>query len=178
MPAASASLWLSLLASAVLGFSAPPRPAPTLVPDPVCDPAWCRLSRPTAAELDAIVAEATRLLHTYADDHTPLGQQCFELGATMSARAADVRMIEFMWRAPDLRGNLAAVTGDAHAVEAVPGTGLVHIARGFDALNPDRGIPAILQTARHEFAHLNGLAQTEGWEVDAAADVARACGPP
>ena len=32
-----------------------------------------------------------------------------------------------------------------------------------------RSVAAILQTARHEFAHLNGLAQTEGWAGDAAA---------
>jgi hypothetical protein len=96
----------------------------------------------------------------------------------MKERAADVRMIEYMWRAVDPYGNLAPVTGDAHVTEVIAGTGLVHIARGFDALNSDRGIPAILQTARHEFAHLNGVRQGEGWWVADAAQVATVCGPP
>ena len=182
MFAAPFSVWRSLSAGAVLaaglapgGTSALAREMPRTVP---CDPAWCQLARPTAAEFDAIVAEGDRLLTRYADDHSTLGRQCYALGATMRERAADVRMIAYMWRAPDLFGNLAPVTGDAHRVELVAGTGLVHIARGYDALNPDRGIAAILQTARHEFAHLNGARQSEGWGPDVAAQVATACGPP
>ena len=141
-----------------------------------CNPAWCVLERPTPPEFAALVAEADRLLATYAADSTPLGRQCHALGATMQAHAADVRMIEYMWRATDAEGNVAPVTGDAHRVELAAGTGTVHIARGYDALNPDRGMPAILQTARHEFAHLNGARQAEGG-FDAAAQLAAACGP-
>lgn len=178
MIAAPVSIWLSLVASAVLAVGQPPAGPQPLPPRGACDPGWCRLAPPTAAELDAIVGEASRLLARYADDHTPLGRRCYALGATMIARAADVRIVPYMWRAPDPEGHLAAVTGDAHRVEAAAGSGLVHIARGFDPLNPDRGIAAILQTARHEFAHLNGLAQTEGWAGDAAAQVATACGRP
>ena len=98
----------------------------------------------------------------------------------MAAQVGDVRMLAFMWREEDEDGFLSPVTGDAHRAEAVPGSGRVHIARGFDRLNPDRGIPAILQTARHEFAHLNGAPQREAWldarRVDAAAHLAAACG--
>ena len=94
-----------------------------------------------------------------------------------AARLGDVRMIDYMWRAADEDGQIAPVTGDAHRVEVVAGTGTVHIARGFDALNPDRGLDAILNTARHEFAHLIGMPQSEGWHVDAAAELAAACGP-
>ena len=79
-------------------------------------------------------------------------------------------------RAADPDGNVGPVTGDAHTVELAAGTGIVHIARGYDALNPDRGLAAILQTARHEFAHLNGLRQNEGG-FDEAAQLATACGP-
>ena len=142
-----------------------------------CNPAWCALAEPTPAELAALVGEADRLLATYARDSTALGRQCHALGLTMRAHAGDVRMIEYMWRATDPDGNAAPVTGDAHRVELAAGTGTVHIARGFDALNPDRGMPAILQTARHEFAHLNGARQVEGG-FDAAAQLAAACGPP
>jgi hypothetical protein len=176
--AAPVSVWLSLFASVVLAVGLPPADAHGLPQETACDPAWCRLVRPTPAEFDAIVAEADRLLARYADDQTPLGRRCYALGATMKERAADVRMIEYMWRAVDPYGNLAPVTGDAHVAEVIAGTGLVHIARGYDPLNPDRGIPAILQTARHEFAHLNALGQDERWGVDAAAQVATACGAP
>ena len=178
MIAGPVSIWRSLVASAVLAAGVPPAGAPPTPREAACDPAWCRLVRPTAAELDAIVAEADRLLARYADDRTPLGRQCHALGVTMKARAGDVRMLEYMWRAVDPYGKLAPVTGDAHAAEAVAGAGLVHIARGFDALNPDRGLPAILQTARHEFAHLNGVGRDDSWGVDTAAQIATACGPP
>jgi len=171
------SVWRSLCASAVLALGAAPIGAPMLLAESSCDPTWCRLVRPTAAELTAIVDDANRMLATYADDWSPLGRQCHALGAAMKARADDVRMIEYMWRAEGIDGRSAPVTGDAHRIEAVPGTGLVHIARGFDPLNPDRGLRAIVQTARHEFAHLNGLLQDESWGVDAAANVATACGP-
>jgi hypothetical protein len=63
-------------------------------------------------------------------------------------------------------------------VEPAAGTGRVHIARGYDALNPERGLPAILQTARHEFAHLNGMEQRERWGVDEGAQLAADCAPP
>ena len=141
-----------------------------------CNPAWCTLVRPTAAEYAAIVADAERMLATYADDPTPLGRQCHALGQTMRDRAGDVRIVEYMWRETDADGNVGPVTGDAHAHELAAGTGTVHIARGYNALNPDRGLPAILQTARHEFAHLNGLRQRDGG-FDAAAWLASACGP-
>ncbi|GJG85901.1 hypothetical protein tb265_10820 [Gemmatimonadetes bacterium T265] len=164
-------------AARALPAGAAVRGAAVRVPARGCNPAWCTVSRPTPAEFDAIVAEADRLLARYADDTTALGRHCHALGATMRARAGDVRMIPYMWRVEDPDGHVAPVTGDAHPVEAVAGTGLVHIARGYDALNPDRGLPAILQTARHEFAHLNGLRQSEGG-VDEAAQLAAACGPP
>ena len=151
--------------------------SPAEVHGSACNPAWCTLARPTAAEFAAIVADADRMLARYADDHTQLGRQCYALGATMKARAADVRMIDYMWRAEDADGNIGPVTGDAHPRELAAGTGTVHIARGYDALNPDRGLPAILQTARHEFAHLNGLRQSEGG-FDEAAQLATTCGPP
>jgi hypothetical protein len=176
MIAVHIALWRSLFASAVLAAGVSPVGAPAPPRETTCDPTWCRLVRPTAAEFDGIVAEADRLLARYADDQTPLGRQCHALGATMKERAGDVRMIEYMWRAVDPYGNLAPVTGDAHRTETIAGTGVVHIARGFDALNPDRGLPAILQTARHEFAHLNGVGQDDRWGVDTAAHVATACG--
>jgi hypothetical protein len=149
-------------------------------PDPLhgsgCAPAACALEPPTPDELEAIVAEADRLLARYADDATPLGRECHALGATMRARVGEVRMLPVMWRAVHPDGYLASVTGDAHRVEPAAGAGRVHIARGFDALNPDRGLPAIVETARHEFAHLNGLAQGEPWGFDAGAQLATACG--
>ena len=40
------------------------------------------------------------------------------------------------------------------------------------------GLRAILQTARHEFAHLAGAPQSAVWRVDVAARLATACGPP
>lgn len=170
--------WRGLYLGVVLAAGAA-APGPALPgPEHACAPAACTLEPPTAAEADALAAEADRLLAHYAGDPTPLGRECRALGGTMRDRAGDVRMLAYMWRAPDVDGDLAPVTGDAHTVEAAQGAGRVHIARGFDALNPDRGLPAILQTARHEFAHLNGLRQAEGWGVDAAAQLATACGAP
>ena len=141
-----------------------------------CAPVACELEPPTSAELGAILAESDRLLAHHADDATALGAQCRALGATMRARVGEVRMLPVMWRAPDPEGNLAAVTGDAHGVEPAEGAGRVHIARGFDALNPDRGLPAIVATARHEFAHLNGMGRREAWGLDEGAQLAVACG--
>lgn len=143
-----------------------------------CAPAACTLARPTATEFHALVAEADRLLARYAEDDTPLGRQCHALGAAMRAHVADVRMVDHMWREIDENGDLAPVTGDAHRVEVIPGGGRVHIARGYDALNPDRGLPAIVQTARHEFAHLNGSPQRALWSIDVADRVATVCGQP
>jgi hypothetical protein len=142
-----------------------------------CAPAACVLEPPTPDERRAIVAEADRLLARYAADTTSIGQQCRALGATMRSRADEVHMLPVMWRAPDPEGNLAAVTGDAHQVEPTPGAGRVHIARGFDTLNPDRGLPAIVATARHEFAHLNGMGRRERWGLDEGALLASACAP-
>ena len=142
----------------------------------VCNPARCTLARPTATEYAAIVADADRMLATYAADTSALGRQCYALGRTMRERAGDVRIVDYMWREVDADGNVGPVTGDAHPRELAAGTGTVHIARGYNPLNPDRGLPAILQTARHEFAHLNGLRQNEGG-FDAAAWLATACGP-
>ena len=141
-----------------------------------CAPAACELEPPTAAEREAIVAEAERLLTEYADMETTLAAQCRALGATMRARVDEVRMLPVMWRVPDPEGNLAAVTGDAHGVEPEAGAGRVHIARGFDTLNPHRGLPAIVATARHEFAHLNGMGRREAWGLDEGAQLAVACG--
>lgn len=141
-----------------------------------CNPAWCALARPTPAEYAAIVADADRMLATYAADTTALGRQCHALGGTMRERADDVRIVDYMWREADPDGTVGPVTGDAHPRELAAGTGTVHIARGYNALNPDRGLPAILQTARHEFAHLTGQRQRAGG-FDAAAWLATACGP-
>ncbi len=143
---------------------------------PTCNPAWCAVTRPTFAESTAIAGEADRLVARYAADSTILGRRCHALGVTMQRHATAVRMIDYMWRETDPDGQVVPVTGDAHPVELVAGSGTVHIARGYNALNPDRGLPAILQTARHEFAHLNGLRQSEGG-VDLAAQLASACGP-
>lgn len=156
--------------------------AATAPTDPVrhghgCEAAWCTLTRPTDVELTAIVDDADRILARYATDSTALGRQCAALGATMKARAADVRMLPYMWRVADADGRLMPVTGDAHPVETVAGSGAVHVARGYDALNPDRGLPAIVQTTRHEFAHLSGAPQSEGWGLDIAAALAVACAP-
>jgi len=157
---------------------APGARAPTSLPGHACDRAWCALTGPTPAELAAILDDAEHLMAAHAEARTPLDAQCRALGATMKARAGEVRMIAYMWRAVDPEGNLAAVTGDAHRVEAVPGTGRVHIARGYDALNPERGLEAIVETARHEFAHLNGSSQVERWGLDEAARLAAECGAP
>ena len=180
---ARAAHWRPLYASAVIAVIGGARPR-TLVDAGdahasavACNPAWCTLARPTPAEFDAIIAEADRLITTYGGTQTTLGRQCLALGATMKAHAGDVRMIEYMWRATDPEGNIGPVTGDAHLVESVGGTGTVHIARGYDPLNPNRGMPAVLQTARHEFAHLNGAREREGG-VDAAEQLATACAPP
>jgi hypothetical protein len=94
----------------------------------------------------------------------------------MRAHVGDVRMVDHMWREVDEDGFLMPVTGDAHRVEVVPGGGRVHIARGYDVLNPDRGLAAIVQTARHEFAHLAGAPQRQVWPLDVAEQVATACG--
>lgn len=156
----------------------PPRGAPPAPPAHACAAATCALGRPTTAELDALVAEANRILARYANDSTPLGRQCYALGVAMRAGTADVRMLPYMWRAAEPDGTLAPVTGDVHPADVAAPTGAVHIARGFDPLNPDRGLSAILQTARHEFAHLTGARQTTAWGLDAAARLATACGPP
>jgi hypothetical protein len=168
------SLFASTLAAALgLAWGGGPA-APAEHP---CAPAQCTLARPTPAESAAVIADADRILGDFAGDETPLGRECRALGAAMKARAADVRMLEYMWRAADPDGTLAPVTGDAHTVEPAAGAGRVHIARGFDPLNPDRGLPAILHTARHEFAHLAGARQGAGWRVDMAEQLASACGP-
>jgi hypothetical protein len=168
----------ALLLSAALAAAAAPPAAPA---GPLhgsgCAPAACTLEPPTSDERAAIAAEADRLLWHYAVDTTTLGRQCRALGATMRSRLGEVRMLPVMWRAQDLEGNLAAVTGDAHVVEPTAGAGRVHIARGFDTLNPDRGLPAIVETARHEFAHLNGMGRRETWGIDEGAQLALACGP-
>ena len=177
---ASARRVLSVAALLAITLSTTARAAgtPMLLHGQPCAPAACALAEPTPAEREALAAEAERLVARYADDDTPLGRRCHALGVTMAAHVGDVRMIAFMWREEDEDGFLSPVTGDAHRAEAVPGSGRVHIARGFDRLNPDRGLPAILQTARHEFAHLNGAPQREAWRVDAAAHLAAACGQP
>jgi hypothetical protein len=142
-----------------------------------CAPAGCPIGLPTAEESRALADEADRIVTRFAHDATPLGRACHALGTAMRAHVGDVRMLAYMWRVPDRDGRLAPVTGDAHRVEPTAGAGTVHIARGFDPLNPDRGLPAILETARHEFAHLNGSGQAEAWGLDAAAQLANACGP-
>lgn len=142
------------------------------------------------AEVAALRGEADRLLTRYADDPTPLGRRCHALGARLRDGAADVRMLPYMWRAVDPAGNVGLVSGDAHVDphrEASPagpaaGAGVVHLARGVDPLNPDRGLPALLETARHEFAHLvlygEGVRQGLGWNFgDPAEALAAACGP-
>ena len=176
MTLARAAIWRPLAAWALLAAAPHALPRADLLGH-ACVPASCTLAPPTTEELDAIVADADQILARYAGDDTPVGRQCRALGATMRARAADVRMLDYMWRAPDPDGTLAAVTGDAHRVELAAGTGRVHIARGYDALNPDRGLPAILETARHEFAHLTGARQVEGWGIDVAAQLATVCSP-
>lgn len=172
-------VWHALAAGALLAAVGPAPSGGARGDDPLhaCDAAGCALAPPTAEELGAITAEADRLIAEYADDPAPLARQCAALGASMRERAADVRMLAYMWRAPDPAGHLAAVTGDAHRTEPAPGAGTVHIARGYDALNPDRGLPAIVRTARHEFAHLAGARQGDAW-LDAADQLAAACGPP
>ncbi len=172
VPSARAAAGLAALRPGVTGRA--PSPAPAR--HGRCNPAWCALTRPTEAEHAAIVAEADRLLTGYAADTTALGRQCHALGATMREHAGDVRMIDYMWRETDEDGQVMPVTGDAHPAGVAAEYGTVHIARGYDRLNPDRGLPAILQTARHEFAHLNGLRQRDGG-VDLAARLADACGP-
>lgn len=141
-----------------------------------CAPAVCALEPPWADELTAILAGADHLLTQYADDATPLGRQCHALGATIRARVGEVCMLPEMWRAVHPDGCLAPVTGDAHRIEPAAGAGRVHIARGFDVLNLDRGLPAIVETAWHEFAHPNGLAHGAPWGFDAGAQLATACG--
>jgi hypothetical protein len=167
-----------LFATVVLATAAasPPADSGTPLHGSGCAPAVCALEPPTPAELHAIVADADRLLARYTDDPTPLGRECRALGAMMRSRVGEVRMLPVMWRAVDSNGNLAAVTGDAHRVEPTAGAGRVHIARGFDALNPDRGLAAIVETARHEFAHLNGLGQGPSWDYDPGGQLATACG--
>lgn len=177
----AALLWRPLAVAAVLAVPYHPPLEPAHAPAHACAPAACTLARPTPAEFAALADEANRLLARYAGDSTLEGRQCHTLGAAMQAGAADVRMLAYMWRAPDPFGHLAPVTGDAHPTEPDAGAGRVHIARGFDTLNPDRGLAAILQTARHEFAHLvahqRGWRQPEGWGADAAEQLATACGP-
>lgn len=143
-----------------------------------CEPAACALEQPTSDELRAILGEANRLLTRYAHDSSANGRKCHQLGAAMRSQVGEVRMLPVMWRAVHPEGHLAAVTGDAHRTEPAEGAGRVHIARGFDALNPDRGLAAIVETARHEFAHLNGLAQGDSWGFDAGAQFAMTCGAP
>jgi hypothetical protein len=181
MPAVRAAGWRSVAAAGALAAAGvapprPPRPTPPAAPHP-CAAAWCTPTRPTPADSAAIAAEADRLVARYAADATPLGRQCHALGLAIRERAAaDVRMVAFMWRAADPDGNLAAVAADAHGVEPAAGAGRVHVARGVNALNPDRGLPAVLQSVRHEFAHLAGARQGDEWAADAGAHLATACG--
>ncbi len=181
MIAARAAFWRSLPAWAALAAvpAHPRRPAPApphTTGGHGCAAAACALARPSAAEVAAIVADADRMLARHAGDTTALGRECRALGAAMRAGVGEVRMLAHAWRAPDPEGHLAPVTGDAHTVEPSAGAGRVHIARGFDALNPDRGLAAIAQTARHEFAHLAGARQGASWEVDLGDQLATACG--
>ena len=161
---------------AVHALDAPTRDAPALH-GRGCAPSACALVRPSLDERQALLDEADRLMAAHAGDASALGRQCRALGAAMRARVDEVRMLPHMWREVDPEGQLAAVTGDAHPVEPAAGAGRVHIARGYDALNPDRGLDAILETARHEFAHLNGADRRERWGMDEAAELAIACGP-
>lgn len=180
MTGARALLWwggvVTALAAGVARDSTAAHAAPRGVSHP-CAAAWCTPTPPTAAESLAVAADADHLMTRYAGDPTPLGRRCYALGAAMHARAAaDVRMVAYMWRAANADGNEGPVTGDAHPVELAAGLGRVHIARGFDALNPDRGLSAIVLTARHEFAHLTGARQGGEWAGDAAAQLATDCG--
>lgn len=63
-------------------------------------------------------------------------------------------------------GEWQKVAGDYH-----PGAEQIHIARGYDELNPDRGPVARAETLRHEFAHAMGYLN----ETDARG-VAAMCG--
>jgi hypothetical protein len=177
--AARSALTRTLLVSVVIAATSAARPSASVGPlhGSGCAPATCALEPATSDELHAIVVEADRLVARYARDTTQLGAQCRALGAAMRTRLDEVRMLPVMWHAVDQEGNLAPVTGDAHLVEPEAGAGRVHIARGFDALNPERGLPAIVETARHEFAHLNGMGRRETWGVDEGARLAAACAP-
>lgn len=167
-----APAWLApAVLAVVVSASGPPAAAHP------CAAAWCAPTRPTPADSAAIAGEADRLLSRYAADTSALGRACRAIGAAMRDHAAeDVRMVAFMWHAADADGLVGRVAGDAHTVEPAPGAGRIHVARGVDPLNPDRGLDAVLASVRHEYAHLAGARQGGPWAADAAEEIAAGCG--
>lgn len=86
-----------------------------------------------------------------------------------------MRTTPYMWRNDN--GSLAA--GDTHPSEPESGAGLIHIASGFNPMNPERPIGDALETVRHEIGHfVLNLPQGSTPATDPAGILARQCGGP
>ena len=130
-----------------------------------CPP--CELDPLTPALTQAILAEADRLINAWPADDT-----CNTSGHAMADNINLIRTTPFGWDDP-AQGKL--VGGDYHRAEPSPGAGRVHVAIGYDSLNPDRGNAEILSTLRHEFAHFVGLPQGPAEGPDPAQLMAERC---
>ena len=117
-----------------------------------------------------VLDEAQRL-----QSANPPGSQCYLLGQYMQQNISSYRTTPFDFTDP-ATGKSAG--GDSHKTEPAPGAGTMHIAVGYNSLNPWKGWPAELELYRHEAAHLAfNLGQSDAMGNDPAELVAQQCGP-
>lgn len=93
----------------------------------------------------AVNTEAERLKNQF-----PPTDQCYQIGQGMIDNIGLIRTTPYMWRDPN-NDQLAA--GDSHSSEPSPGAGVIHVALGFDLLNPNREIGDVLKAVEHEMGH-------------------------
>ena len=127
----------------------------------------CMQIKSLAADLRLLaLEEATRLKSQFG-----FSNDCHQIGIAIEQIVQQNRVYEVPYRFVDpVSGNTA--TGDFHpAVQELPDE--VHISRGWDALNPDRGPDAIKETFRHELAHSIGVHHSS---IPTTDQVASLCG--
>lgn len=120
----------------------------------------CSLRRLDAADEWRIYLSGAQMMSKW-----PAGDECHAIGQLITANVTEVRWNPYSW---------AGAVADYHTSEPAPGAGRVHVAYGYNELNPDMGHEWRLNRVVHEFAHWNGAPQT-GPDGDPAAATARRC---
>ena len=134
-----------------------------------CDPTLtsCVLRNLTQTEVDSIVAEANRLINQW-----PASDSCHRIGEMILASLNQLRMVQYSWR--NAHGQL--IGGDYHPEGSIAGRfGRVHIAAGYDTLNPSYSRSQIDESVRHEFGHWLGLPQSDPNGLDPAQALSQRC---